>query len=78
MTCLSAVVNIRSKAHAPRAYFTEVANDVTALVIPQSHDIEEKRLDIVAQRFVIQEQHGQQAEVLTVGFIFLAVHFPYG
>lgn len=39
---------------------------MTACVVRFSHDIEEKRLNIVIQSLVIQEEFGQQTQVLTV------------
>ena len=39
---------------------------MTALIVGFRHDVEEERFDIVVEGLMIQEQLGQQAEVLTV------------
>lgn len=42
----------------------EIANDVEALAVVLSHDIEEERIGVVVKCFVVQEALGQQAQVL--------------
>ena len=37
------------------------------------HNVEEERLNVVIQGLVVQEQLGQQAQVLAVDFLLLAV-----
>lgn len=39
---------------------------MTPRVVGFSHDIEEKRLNIVIESLVIQEEFGQQTQVLTI------------
>lgn len=58
-------------------HFAEVADGMAALGVADRHDVEEERLDIVVQRFVIQEEFRQQAEILTILFVSFTVHFPY-
>lgn len=58
-------------------HFAEVSDGVTALGVADRHDVEEKRLDVVVQRFVIQEKFRQQAEILAILFVSFAIHFPY-
>ena len=42
------------------------------------HDVKEKRLDVEIQRLVIEEEFGQEAEILTIHFVLFAVHFEHG
>ena len=44
----------------------EVAHHVTAQMVRFCHDVEEERLHVVVQRLVVQEQLGQQAQILAV------------
>jgi len=45
----------------------KVANEVAARTVVLGHDVKEKRLHIVVQGLVVQEEFCQQAQVLTVG-----------
>lgn len=58
-------------------HFAEVSDGVATLGIADSHDVEEKRLDVVVQRFMIEEEFSQQAEILTILLVPFAVHFPH-
>lgn len=50
---------------------------MTALIVHQSHDVEEERLYVIVQRFVVQEEFCQETQVLAVLFVTLPVHFPH-
>ena len=41
------------------------------------HHVEEERLDIEIERFVLQEEFGHQTEVLVIDFVVFSVHFKY-
>ena len=43
-----------------------------------AHDVEHKRIDIVVQRLVIEEELGQKAEILTVKLALLAIDLVHG
>lgn len=58
-------------------HFTEVTDGMAAFGIADCHDVKEERLDVVVQRFMIQEEFGQQTEILTILLIPLTVHFPH-
>ena len=53
----------------------KVSNEVTSLAIVNGQNIEEERLYIVVKRLVIKKELGQQAEVLTIDLIDIAIHF---
>lgn len=57
-------------------HLAEIANRVTAFCISQRHHIEQKRLDVIVQCLVVEEKLGQQAQVLAVRFVSLAIHLP--
>ena len=59
------------------SYIGEVAKDVAATPISLRHHVEEERVDIEIERFVLQEQLGHQTEVLAVDFVLFSVHFEY-
>lgn len=48
------------------SYLREVSNQMTPCVVSFSHDIEEERFNIVIQSLVVQEEFGQQTQVLAV------------
>lgn len=47
-------------------YLGEISNEMTPCVGGFRHDVEEKRLNIVIESLVIQEEFGQQTQVLTI------------
>ena len=49
-----------------KSYFWEVANQMATLSIDFCENVEEKWFNIKVQCFVIEEQFGQEAEVLTI------------
>jgi hypothetical protein len=59
-----------------RAYLAEVADGVASLRVPYSHDVKEEGFHIIVERFVVQEELGQKAEILTILFVALAIYFP--
>lgn len=54
------------KVSPPTLYLREVANQVTARVVGFGHDVKEEGFDVVVQSLVVQEEFGQQAQILTV------------
>ena len=56
----------------------EVSNQVAAFGVVFREDVEEKGLDVVVQGLVVQEQLHQQAEVLAVDLVHVAVHLEHG
>ena len=59
-------------------FFAEIADRVTSFGIGDGHDVEKEGLHVVVERFRVEKTLGQQAEVLAVGLLLLAVHFPDG
>lgn len=50
---------------------------MTALAVVDGQNVKQERLDVVVQRLVIEEQFGEQAQVLAVDFVHVAVHFEH-
>lgn len=51
---------------------------MAALAVVFGEDVEEERFDVIVERLVVQEQLGQQAEVLAVDLVGVAVHLEDG
>lgn len=49
---------------------------MATLGIADGHDVEEEWLDVVVQRFMVEEEFSQQTEILTILLVPLAIHFP--
>jgi len=47
-------------------YLREISNEMTSIIISQRKHIEDKWLDVIIQRLVVEKQLGQQTQVLTV------------
>lgn len=60
-----------------RANLREISDHVTAFVVHFRHHVEQEWLDVVVQRLVVQEQLGQQTQILTVQLVLLAIHFEH-
>src|SRR5690348_4023720 len=58
-----------------KVYLGEISYHVATAVVTLAQDVEQERFHIIVQCLVIQEQLGQQAEVLTVNLVLLSVHF---
>lgn len=58
--------------------FGEVSYQVAALLVILGEDVEQKGLHIVVEGFVVQEQLGQQTEVLAVDLVGVAIHLEHG
>ena len=56
----------------------EVAHDVVAAVVHLAHHVEEEWVRVVVERLVVQEQLGQQAQVLGVVLVLASVNFKEG
>jgi hypothetical protein len=61
-----------------RLLLREVADDVGATLVDLREDVEQEGLDVVVQRLVVQKQLGEEAQVLAVYGVVLAVHFKDG
>lgn len=48
---------------------------MTSFAVVNGQNIEEERLHVVVKRLVIEKELGQQAEVLTIDLIDVAIHF---
>ena len=53
----------------------KVSNKMASLCVIGSKDIEKERLDVIIECFVVKEQLGQQAQVLTVHLSLVAINF---
>lgn len=53
--------------------FREVADEMAAALIAFAEDVKQKWLDVVIQRFVVEEEFRYQAQILTVYFAFLSI-----
>lgn len=51
----------------------EVADEVAAVPVVLRHRVKEERLDVVVEGLVVEEQLGQQAQVLAVDLVDVAV-----
>ena len=60
------------------ADLAEVPHQVTALAVILGEDIEQERLHVIVERLVVEEQLDEQAEVLTVDLVGVAVHLEHG
>ena len=58
-------------------YLTEIPHRMAAVTIRQRHHIKQERFHVVVQRFMVEEEFGQQAQMLTVLFMSLAIHLPH-
>lgn len=58
-------------------YLTEVSHDVTTLIVGHGHDVEQKWLNVVVKRLVIEEELGEQTQLLAVLLVFATVHLPH-
>lgn len=56
----------RAGQHSREEYLREVTDEVAAFAIVLSEDVEKEGLHIIVQGLVVQEQLGQQTQVLTV------------
>mmetsp|Transcript_23262 Transcript_23262/g.78156 ORF Transcript_23262/g.78156 Transcript_23262/m.78156 type:complete len:417 (-) Transcript_23262:9-1259(-) len=60
------------------ALLGEVAHHVGPGLVAVADDVEEKGLDVVVERLVVQEELGQQAQVLAVDALHARVHLVHG
>mmetsp|Transcript_26858 Transcript_26858/g.46853 ORF Transcript_26858/g.46853 Transcript_26858/m.46853 type:complete len:210 (-) Transcript_26858:65-694(-) len=56
----------------------EVPDEVRPLVVHLAQHVEQERVHVVVERLVVQEELGEQAQVLAVELVGLAVHLPQG
>ena len=55
----------------------EVSHNVTAVTVCDGHHVEQERLHIIVEGFVVQKGLGNQAEILTILFVLLPANFKY-
>ena len=53
-------------------------DNMTSSLVRFRHDVKEKRFNVKIQGFVVEKEFGQEAEILTVHFVFLSVDFENG
>lgn len=80
LTCISHTITERGAKHGCfpvqplcNSYLGEVAHKMTALLVVPGQYVEEEWLHIVIQGLVIQEEFGQQAEVLAEEFADISI-----
>lgn len=56
----------------------EVTDEVVALAVASREDIKQERLNVVIKRFVVEEKFREQAEILAVNLVRIAVDFEDG
>ena len=52
----------------------EVPDNVRALLVDLAEDVEEERDDVEVERLVVEEQLGQEAQVLAIQLVVLPIH----
>lgn len=57
---------IEGRAARIQLHLGKVSDQVTARVVGFSHDVKEEGFNVVVQSLVVQEELGQQAQILTV------------
>lgn len=57
--------------------FGEVSDQVAPLAVVFGEYIEQERFHVVVERFVVQEQFGEEAEVLAVDLVGVAIDFEH-
>ena len=55
----------------------EVSHNVAAVAVRDGHHIEQERLHIIVEGFVVQKGLGNQAEILTILFVLLPANLKY-
>ena len=55
----------------------EVSHNVTAVAVRDGHHIEQERLHIIVEGFVVQKGLGNQAEILTILFVLLPANLKH-
>ena len=56
--------------------FAEVADKVAAVFVARAHAIEEERVDVVVECFVVEEEFGEEAEIPAPGALAAAIDVP--
>ena len=64
--------------HWAQLLLAKVADKVGAVRVGLGEDVEEERLDVVAQRLVVEEELGEEAQVLAVDLVLAAVDLEHG
>lgn len=59
-------------------YLREVADEMTALFIILRESVEQEGLHVIVEGLVVEEEFGQQTEVLAVDLAHVAVHLEHG
>ena len=56
-------------------FLAEVSNDVEAVLVALTHDVEQEGIGVVVKRLVVEKQLCEQAQVLGVRFVLPSVDF---
>lgn len=56
----------------------EVSDEMATFAVVLGEHVEEERLDVVVERLMIEEQLGEEAEVLAIDLVGVAVHLEDG
>lgn len=59
-------------------FLAEVANEVAAVLVAGGHAVEEERVDVVVEGFVVEEEFGKEAEIAAPGSLAAAVDLEEG
>ncbi len=59
-------------------FLGEIAHQVAAVGVAGAHAVEEKRVDVVVEGFVVEEEFGEEAEVAAPGALAAAIDFEEG
>lgn len=59
-------------------FLAEVADQVAAVLVAGGHAVEEERVDVVVEGFVVEEEFGEEAEVAAPGPLAAAVDLEEG
>lgn len=49
---------------------------MTSFGVANCHYVEEKRLDVVVESFVVQEKFGKKTQILTILLVTFPINFP--
>lgn len=58
--------------------FGKVAHQMAALLVVLGEHVEEERLHVVVERFVVQKQLSQQTQILAVDLVHVPINFENG
>ena len=59
------------------SYLREISYKMAAIFIVFGQNVEQKRLHVVVESFVVEEELGEEAEILTVDLVRITIYFEY-